>query len=196
MTLAVLGRVGAAKLTLELVARELGVTKQALYHYFPSKDVLLFELCMAELTASAAGVRAACTAAPDGVSALEAVIRAYVEYFASRLDAFRLVMMHIQQVEVAMMPPEAVARIRPLNDALYGVAEAKLLAGRRRGRGRQGDPLAARRLVFAAHLAAQGLLSMKALVERFHDPLRYRDDELVDELCRAFRASAEKEGYA
>jgi hypothetical protein len=51
-------------------------------------------------------------------------------------------------------------------------------------------------MVFAAHLAAQGLLSMKSMVERFNDPLRYSDAELVDELCHAFRASAEKEGYA
>lgn len=37
---------------------------------------------------------------------------------------------------------------------------------------------------------------MKALVERFHDPLRYRDDELIDELCQTFRARATQEGYA
>jgi AcrR family transcriptional regulator len=192
-TRAVLVRVGVPRLTLELVARELGVTKQALYHYFSSKDALLFELVHEELAASAAAVRAACEAAPDGASAIEALIRAYVAYFAPRLDAFRLVMVHVQQAAPGALPPEVIARIRPLNDVLYGEAEVKLVADRRGARGRRRDPSAPRRLVFSAHLAAIGLLTMKSLVERFEDPLRFTDDELVDELCRAFRAAAEPE---
>jgi AcrR family transcriptional regulator len=191
---AVLARVGVGGLTVERVARELGVTKQALYHYFRSKDALLFEVVHAEMAAAAATVHAACQAAPDGIAALEAVIRAYVGYYAPRLEIYRLVTMHVQQADLASLEPAMLARIRPLNDVMFGLAAARLHAGR--GRRPRRDPRAARRMVFAAHLAAHGLLTMKALVERFADPLRYRDDELVDELCRGFRASAEKEGYA
>ena len=43
------------------------------------------------------------------------------------------------------------------------------------------------------HLVCSPLLAVGG---RFHDPLRYRDDELVDELCRTFRARATQEGYA
>lgn len=189
----VLAEVGAPKLTLELVARELGITKQALYHYYPSKHALLFEIVYAELAAVAEAVHAACEAAPDGASAVEGVIRAYVAYFAPRLDAYRLVMLQIQGLEPDAASPDMLARIHPLNDRMFGVATDKLVAKRR---GKRADRLAARRMVFAAYLAAQGLLTMKALVERMGDPLRYGDDELVDELCRAFRARAEKEGYA
>lgn len=191
---AVLAKVGVGGLTTEAVARELGVTKQALYHYFPSKDALLFELVFAESAAAAAAVEAGCVAAPDGVAALEAVIRGYVAYYAPRLDRYRLVTMHVQQADLDAADPAMLARIRPLNEQLFGLAATRLHAGRRRGR--RADPLAARRLAFAAHVAAHGLLAMKALVERFHDPLRYRDDELVDELCHTFRARAVQEGYA
>jgi AcrR family transcriptional regulator len=193
-TRAVLARGGVAGLTLDAVARELGVTKQALYHYFDSKDALLFEVVFIESAAAAAAVGAACAAAPDGVAALEAVIRGYVGYYAPRLDSYRLVTMHVQQADLGAADPALLARIRPLNEPLFGLAGTRLHAGRPRGR--RADPLAARRLAFAAHLAAHGLLAMKALVERFHDPLRYRDDELIDELCRTFRARATQEGYA
>jgi AcrR family transcriptional regulator len=181
----VLEDVGVPGLTLEAVARRLGVTKQALYHYYGSKDELLFEIVVAELTASAQVIRDACVQAEDGPAALEALIRAYVGYFAGRLDSFRLITQHVQLVETRRLTAAQFARIRPLNDVMYQVAEQKLSAGRRRPR----NP---RRLTFAAHLAAMGLLSMKAVVERFDDPLRYGDDELVDELCRVFRVAAEK----
>ena len=46
-----LARGGVAGLTLDAVARELGVTKQALYHYFDSKDALLFEVVFLESAA-------------------------------------------------------------------------------------------------------------------------------------------------
>lgn len=186
----VLARVGVPGLTLEAVAREVGVTKQALYHYFPSKDALLLEVVLDEHVATADAIHAACSAAPDGPSALEALIRACVGHFAGRLDAFRLVTQQVQLVDAKRMDPATVERIRPLNDRTYGVAEAKLRAGWRGARAK-GD--AARRLVFSAHLAAMGLLTMKALVERFEDPLRHGDAELVAELCSVFRAAAMKE---
>ena len=187
----VLARVGVPGLTQEAVARELGVTKQALYHYFPSKNALLFEVVLEEHAAAAEAVHTACARAPDGPSALEALIRATVAHFAGRLDAFRLITQQVQFVDAERMDPETLARLRPLNDRSYGVAEEKLRADWRGARGgKRGD---ARRLVFTAHLAAMGLLTMKALVERFEDPLRHRDDELVAELCGVFRQAATKE---
>jgi AcrR family transcriptional regulator len=181
----VLAEVGVPRLTLEAVARRLGVTKQALYHYFSSKDELLFEVVIAELTRCAEAIRAACLEAKDGPAALEALIRAYVGHFAGRLDTFRLMTHHVQLAEAERLTDAQLARLRPLNDVMYAVAEDKLGAGRRR-------PRHPRRLAFVAHLAAMGLLTMKATVERFDDPLRYGDDELVDELCRVFRTAAAK----
>lgn len=179
----VLDRVGPLELTVGLVAADLGISKQALYHYFSSKDELLFEIVLEELLASAEAVHRACVAAPDGDAALEALIRTYVGHFLPRLELHRLVTMQTAAAEYQLTPAQ-LERIRPVNDLLYGEAARKVVAQRRRR-----DPRAARRLAFTAHLAAMGLLAMRAITAASNDPLRYRDDELVDDLCRTFRRS-------
>ena len=185
----VLARVGPLKVTLELVAAELGISKQALYHYFSSKDDLLFELVLEELIASAQAVHRACVEAADGPAALEALIRTYVAYFLPRLETHRLIAM--QTAAAADFVPSAsqLERIRPVNDLLYGEVERKLAAHSRRR-----DRKAPRRLAFTAHLAAMGFLTMRAITAQANDPLRHGDDEVVDELCRTFRAAASAQG--
>ncbi len=188
VTRSVLARSGALKLTLELVAAELGMSKQALYHYFPSKDALLFDVVLDDLIASAEAVNRACAAAPDGASALEALIRAYTAYFLPRLDAFRLMTMQVGAALDWKHSPAMLERLRPINDLLYGETEKKLAADHRAPRRDKQEP---RRLAFTAHLAAMGFLTMRAVVDRMNDPLLHSDDDLVDELCRTYRAAAD-----
>lgn len=189
-TRAVIDRVGPAALRVEHVAAELGVTKQALYHYYPSKEAVLFEVVIDELVAVAEAVDQAARRAPDGAGALEAIIRTYAAHFLPRLEMHRLVTMLVPTPEAFRATPEVLARIRPINDLLYGAAEAKLAAERR---AKRNDPRAPRRLAFAAHLAALGLLTMRAITDSMKDPLLYSDAELVAELVRTYRAAAEKE---
>jgi len=193
-TRTVLARVGPTQLRVEQVAAELGVTKQALYHYYPSKEAVLFEVVVDELVAAAEAVHRASVAAPDAAGALEAIIRAYVDHFLPRLDLHRLVTMFVPTAESFSNAPEVLARIRPVNDLLYSVAEARLTAERKGdGRARRGDSRAFRRLAFTAHLSALGFLTMRAITDSMNDPLIYSDAELVDELCRTYRTAAEKE---
>lgn len=189
-TRTVLARVGPASLRVDQVAAELGVTKQALYHYYPSKEAVLFEVVIDELVAVATAVDQAARAAPDGAAALEAIIRTYAAHFLPNLEMHRLVTMFAPTPEALRLSPEVLARIRPINDLLYGVAAAKLAADRKP---KKADARAARRLAFTAHLAALGFLTMRAITDSMNDPLLYRDAELVDELCRTYRAAAEKE---
>ena len=175
----------------EHVADELGVTKQALYHYYPSKEAVLFEVVIDELVAVANAVDQAARAAPDGASALEAILRTYIGHFLPRLEMHRLVTMFVPTPLAFRASPEVLARIRPVNDLMYGAAAAKLAAERRDDkRPKKSDPRAARRLAFTAHLAALGFLTMRAITDSMNDPLLYSDAELVDDLCRTFRASA------
>jgi len=178
-------RDGLDGFTLESVARAAGVTKQGLLYHFPSKDALVFEVFLTEWKAAADQVAAAVDQAGDGGEALAALIRSYVDYYAPRLDVFRLITQEVQRHDAATLTAEQLGEIRPLNDLLYGGAEAKLEADG--AMPRRGN---ARRLAFAAHMAAFGLLTMKALVERFGDPLRHSDADMVDEMCRAFAAAA------
>ncbi len=189
-TRTVLARVGPAALRVEQVAAELGVTKQALYHYYPSKEAVLFEVVIDELVAVATAVDQAARAAPDGPGALEAIIRTYAAHFLPNLEMHRLVTMFVPTPEALRLSPEVLARIRPVNDLLYGVAAARLVAERKP---KKADPRAARRLAFTAHLAALGFLTMRTITDSMNDPLLYSDAELVDELCRTYRAAAEKE---
>ena len=140
-----------------------------------------------ELYACANAVHAACAATETGADALEALIRTYIGYFLPRLALHQLVNLHAIPAAEAKVTAEQLARIRPINDLLYAEAEKRLLA---ESRGKRRDR--ARRQAFVAHLAAIGMLTMRALVDKVRDPLIHSDAELVDELVRTFRAGAEK----
>jgi AcrR family transcriptional regulator len=181
----VLLRDGLANVTLEAVAQEVELTKAALYYYFTSKDALLFEVVFRHMAAEAQAVHDAVEAADDGAAALEAIIRTTVSIYGRRIDLFRLVYLHGQMSSGAIVKDEAMlARVRPLNDLLYGAAEAKLRHDHRQGTIRR--EVHPRRLAFLAHTAALGLLTMKGLVEGASDPLAHRDADLIDELSRVF----------
>lgn len=184
-TRTVLRRDGFEKLTLELVAGELGISKQALYYYFPSRAALVAELMIEELFASSNAMHRATAVAPDGAAAIEALIRTYAEYFLPKLDLHRLMTSQAPDTMDLKASPEHLAKIRPCNDLMYGEVEAKLLAdaGKRRDK-------RARRLAFTAHLSVMGMISMRAMTDKLQDPLIHSDAELVDELCRTFRAAA------
>src|SRR5579864_4566776 len=82
----VLFRSGVAATTLNAVAKEVGVSKTALYYYFPSKDALLFELVFGALETQAQAVHDAVEKTNDGGEALRAIVRETVNAFAPRLD--------------------------------------------------------------------------------------------------------------
>lgn len=173
-------------MTLDAVAREVGVSKTALYYYFPSKDALLFELMFGELEAQARAVSDEVERAPDGEAALGALIAASVKSFGSRIEDFRLAFLQSQLASPGSvrLDAEQFARIRPLNDLLLAGAAKKLASS---GASPGVEP---RLLAFLAYLSAIGLLTMKGLVESLNDPLKYSDDELIEALARVFAAAA------
>lgn len=186
----VLLRKGVAGTTLELVAKEVGLTKAALYYYYPSKDALFFEVVFGSLEAQTHAVQDGVANARDGGDALRAIIREIVQYYASRIDDFRLTYLHGQVAGpgTVRLGAEHLERIRPLNDLSYGAA-AKMLADdwkRAPGRARVNPRL----MAFLANIAAVGLLTFKGMVENAGDPLLYSDDELVEGLARIFEAAA------
>ena len=185
-TRALLNSRGLAGLTMDEVASSVGLTKAALYYYFPSKDALLHELHYRAFAAMAQRLHDAVAPTPDGPSALRALIRETVEQYAPRMDDFRLAYLQPQLASgLLRVGPEQLARLRPLNDLAYGDAAERLKGG---PPGRSGVP--PRILVFVAHLAALGLLTMKGLVEAFDDPLLYTDEELIEAIASVFEAAS------
>jgi AcrR family transcriptional regulator len=183
---------GVGAMTLEAVAAEAGMSKTGLYHYFASKDALLFELVYGVLERHVKTVRDAVEAADDAEAALRGIVGETVDHFATRLDDFRLAFMYGQVAtagEVAVSQ-EQLARLRPLNDMLLAGAAERL--------GAQGDGsdeayrVAPRKLAFLAYLAALGILTMKGIADRFGDPLLYSDEELTEALVGVLDAGSRR----
>jgi AcrR family transcriptional regulator len=186
----VLLREGIAATTMEAVASEVGVTKTALYYYFASKDALLFELVFGIYERHSQAVRTAVEGASDGGAGLAAIIRQTVQGFAGQLDDFRLAFLHNQVAGQSGVKMEAqqLARLRPLNDLVYGSASRRLSGERKKVRARaRVEP---RLLAFLAHAAALGLLTFKGMVESVDDPLLYSDEQLIEGLIEVFAAAA------
>ena len=86
------------------------------------------------------------------------------------------------------LAPEQFARLRPLNDMVFGRAAALLREEQKDKASRAGvDP---RLMAFLANVSALGVLTMKGMVENVGDPLLYSDEQLVDALSRIFEAAA------
>lgn len=187
----VLFRDGLAAMTVESVAREVGMSKTGLYYYFPSKDALVFELILGAIEGQARTIQTAVAKADDGGAALRAIIEGTYGTYAGRLDDFRLAFLFAQVSGTGGLHwnAEQFERLRPLNDLCFSEA-AGILGEERKTRQRKGG-VEPRLLAFLAHLATLGLLTMKGLVDEMDDPLVYSDEELVDGLARVFEAAAE-----
>ncbi len=186
-------RKGLGGFTLADVAEELALTKPALYYYFDSKETLLFEVLLREWVESAAEVQAAVEQTGSGADAVEQLMRTVFERYRDRLELFMLHFRMGPGGEFAdIVGPEQAARVHPINDMLYGGAEARLREDQRRGSfPKNRDP---RRFAFTAHMAVVGLLNMKAIAVSAQDPLLHSDDDLIDDLCVTFRHAATQGG--
>jgi AcrR family transcriptional regulator len=167
-----------------------GVSKTALYYYYPSKDELLFELVYGTLAAQAQGIHDAVADTDDGGQALRAIIRETVRGYAAQLDDFRLIYLHGQVAAPGALRWDSTQfeRIRPLNDLSFAGAAKKLSDQRKERPGRA--KVEPRLMAFLAQLAAIGVLTMKGMVERMDDPLLYSDEQLIEGLGRIFEAAA------
>lgn len=177
--------------TVDAVAKEVELTKAALYYYFPSKDDLLFAVMLRHFIAEAKAIRDAVEEAQDGAEALRAIVRTVVSHYEGRMPAFRLIYMHGQVSGVAPRPsPEMIEQIRPMNDWMYGRAQELLERDQQAGRlAADANP---RRLAFVAHMSALGVVMMTGMVEDLGDPLVHTDEQLIDELEIAFTKAATK----
>lgn len=180
---------GWAGLTLAAIAKQLELTKAALYYYFPSKEALAFELIYLALKAHLEAVEAVASHATNGAEAVEAMIRTTDTHFQGRMDEFRLIYMVTQvgKADAERAQPEMVARIRPFNDRLYGGPAALIRKDQEAGRANPNlDP---RRHVFLAHMAIIGLLTMEGMIASMdRAPLIHPHAAMVDDLVQSFTA--------
>lgn len=187
----VMAKNGIAGTTLDAVAVEVGLTKAALYYYYPSKEALLFDVMFNAFYEHAHAVGSEVAKAEDSGEAIAALVRETMRSFAKNLDDFRLMFLQTQLIKpgTVRFTPEQFAKVRPLNDVIYA-STAKRISEQwktKRGRARV-EP---RLLVFLAHASAIGILTVKGLVESLDDPLLYSDDQLAEGLAQIFEAAAQ-----
>ena len=185
----ILGAQGTDAVTLASVAGQLGMTKQALYHYFPSKEALLRSLVTTLLDEEIEALTAAMDEPGFGKDPLGNLIRAFYNHYANRLDAFRTIYCQSQLGTVAdsgldevTLRDEVHPRTRSLFDKLedYLAGPKTSVAKRRR----------ARRLAFAAWTSALGLMTILGVAAATDDALVHTDQELLDTLIGVYRGAA------
>lgn len=178
------GTEGVDRTSLDALARQLGVTKQAILYWYPSKEALLdavIDFCTGELQRR---FDRALADAPDGFARIEVVVRT-----AFRLAARHPAMLGLMREVNRIGPPTSTRLTGAVTPLLVGAAawlEAEMDAGRLR----RHDP---KLLVLMAYSAVTGLATeievLRALGE---EPtlasLVRRRDQLVDLLRDALVA--------
>ncbi len=129
------GSRGVDAVSLDEIARTVGVRKQTVLYWFESKDVLVDEVLALAATELVVVIDAALRAAPDDpLDRIDAVVRAVFRPAVRRSALLGLVR------EVSRLDGEQAARIRvrlqPLVDRAVGYLGAEMDAGRLR----RGDP--------------------------------------------------------
>lgn len=137
------GSRGYEATSLDAIAAELGVTKQAILYWYPSKEVLLDAVVARAAEQLAAALEAELASAPPGLGRLDAVLQVVFRFGVRRPALLGLLR------EVNRLGADVVAAVsehlRPLVDRAVALLEAEMAAGTIR----PADPRATLLLVYA-----------------------------------------------
>lgn len=176
---------GPDAVTLGAVSDRLGITKPAIYHYFPSKEALTRSLVAWLIDEEIGELEAAVERSEPGENPISAMVRGFHAHYRANLHAFRFVYGQLPLylnpelgIDVEMVRSEITPRTRHLFDLM----EVRLAAGNHE----EGERRRMRRLAFVAWMSVLGLLTMIAIAEGMDDPLLYPDEELLDTIVSVF----------
>lgn len=176
---------GIDAVTLASVAGELSLTKQALYHYFPSKEALVKSLTTTLLNDEVESIVAAVEATDSSTGALGAMIRAFYNHYINRLEAFKTVYCQ-SQLHSSSGPridkDTILEEINPRTRHLFNILEDRISNASMS----KSERTRMRSLAFSAWLSALGLLTMLGLADASDDPLVHSDQVLLDTLAKVF----------
>jgi AcrR family transcriptional regulator len=181
---------GIEAVTLASVAARLGMTKQALYHYFPSKEALVRSLVTNLLDHEIEMLVASIRESGSVEDTLGTLIRAFYDHYITRLNAFRAIYCQSQLYSgptASSLDKDTIREeINPRTRHLFDVLEARIADSDMSKAERQ----RMRQLAFTAWLSALGLLTMLSVADATNDPLLHSDQDLLSTLSRVFDAAA------
>ncbi len=177
---ALIREAGASALTFQALGDRLGVSKQAIIYWFPSKADLTQAMVLPALQQEADAVRAALVRTRSARKGIEIFLRTLIAFHRGDLARFRLIYVSAQYDLGAWQAAELPALADSIHAAtgpMYGALEAVLVAAPDFDTRRS-----ARQTAVAAHMAAIGLLSMLSLADAIHDPMAHTSEELIEAL--------------
>ena len=189
VALAILQQGGVDAVTLGSVAGELGMTKQALYHYFPSKEALVRSLVAALVDNEIEVLIHAIKEVDSGDKSLGTLIRAFYNHYIGQLDAFRFVYCQSQLYggSGAELDQDTIQKeINPSTRHLFDVLETRIVDGSASKSQRK----RMRKLAFTAWVSALGLVTMLGVADAVNDPLVHSDEDLLEAMSSVFDDAA------
>lgn len=182
---------GTEAITLDAVAGALGMTKQALYHYFPSKEALLRSLVTSFVDDEIEVLVRAVEASASREATLGTLIQAFYNHYINNLGAFRAVYCQSQLYSAPgrVLDKETIRdNINPRTQRLFDSLEARLSSDSVSNAQRE----RLRRLAFTAWTAALGLVTMLGVADAVQDPLVHTDKDLLETLVTVFDEAARR----
>ena len=179
--------VGAVKLT--SVSSELGLTKQALYHYFSSKEELIKSLITSLLDEEINFVLKIIIKSKKSNNPLGKMIQAFYDHYINNLDAFRTVYCLSQLYNSEELGFDDITmreNINKLTRNLFDTLEERLSTDSMTKTQRKEK----RQLAYTAWLAALGLITMLGVSKSTNDPLIHSDKDLLKMMCDVFNNAA------
>ena len=174
----IISQTGEASMTFQTLGDTLGVSKQAIIYWFPSKSDLTRELILPALELEADAVVAALKRVKTGRRAIEVFLRTLIAFHLEDLGRFRLIYVSAQfdtQVWQVAGIPQLADSIHQATGRMYGALEEVLAKAPD-----VGSPASARIAAVATHMAAIGTLTMLSLADAIHDPMAHASETLID----------------
>lgn len=167
---------GIGAVSFDAIARKLGLSKQAVLYWYPSKQDLLAELFLGWLQAEVAATEQGLAGTVGPQEAVASFVRALAGFHLGNLDRFRIMYLVPQTLPLAAQDRAdgaVLQQIHATTARMYGALADRLVS----------EPQQARRQAVAIHAAVLGLVVMVGLSEGVGDPLRHSRTELVEALA-------------
>jgi len=179
---------GPEAVTLASVSGQLGMTRQSLYHYFPSKEALVRYLVTALLDQEINALLAAVAKQKSDGKVLGTLIRAFHAHYIDDLAAFRTIYCQTQMYSSSGSDLDEVTlrdEINPRTRHLFDVLERRI-AGEEASKA---ERTKARQLAFSAWTSALGLMMMLGVADATNDPIAHPERVLLRTLSNVFDGS-------
>lgn len=176
---------GIETVTLLSVAEKMGLTKQAFYHYFSSKEALIRTLITSLLDEEIESVMSAIKNSSQSEEVLGVMIKAFYKHYKNNMEAFRAVYCYAQLAPMSTIGIDEntiTEKINPGTRQMFDLVASRLSSETMNPAERK----RIRRLVFTAWLSALGMMTMLGVAEAADDPLIHSDKDLLDTLATVF----------